>query len=90
MATFHVPEVVRRYSAGVADVDVSGGTVAAVLDEVFERFPDLRLRVLDRDGDLYSYLVLFLDGRELARDGLMETSVPDGATVELVGAAEGG
>ncbi len=87
---FHVSEVVRRYTDHLAEVDVEGATVGEVLENLFGRYPDLRLRVIDRHGRVHPYLILFLDGQELPRATLLDAPAPDGAVLELVGAAEGG
>lgn len=87
---FHVSEVVRRFTDHLSELDAEGTTVGEVLEHVFGRYPDLRLRVIDRHGKVYPYLILFLDGKELPRAGLLDTPVPDGTDLELVGAAEGG
>ncbi len=87
---FEIPGVLRRFSGGLPSIEVRATSVRTALDAVFERFPDLRSRVLDRDGRLFPYLLLFLDGRELPRDGLLDAALPAACALELVGAAEGG
>ena len=69
---------------------VAGETVRDVLDDVFARFPGLRPRTLDPAGRLFPYLLLFRNGAELPRDGLLDASVGPDDVIELVGAAEGG
>jgi hypothetical protein len=43
--------------------EVAGTTVREALDEVFQRNPSLRHRVLDDQGRLRQHLVVFVDGR---------------------------
>lgn len=87
---FHVPEVIRRYSGGVADVVVDGATVRAAVESLLVQHPELRLRMLDPAGRLYPYFVVLRNDRELARATALDESLDDGDVVELVGAAEGG
>lgn len=88
--TFEIPEVLRRYSGGQAQVALDGATVGGVLDALFARFPELRVRTLDPRGRLWPYLLLFRDGRELPRATLLDEPVTGGCVLELIGAAEGG
>ena len=93
--TLHIPRVFRRFTEQTAALTVpfdgSGpGTVRDVLEHAFQRFPELRERVLDRDGHLYPYLVLFRNDETVLRTALEETTLRDGDELELVGAVVGG
>ena len=81
-----IPRVLRRYSGGAEEVDVSGATVAEAFEDLFSRHPDLRLRVLDDGGRLFPYLLVFRNDEAAA----LETEVGGADVLELVGAAEGG
>jgi molybdopterin synthase sulfur carrier subunit len=50
---------------GRADCEVSGSTVAAALQAVFERHPQVRDYVLDEQGGLRKHVVVFVDGVRL-------------------------
>ena len=86
----HVPEVLRRATGGVADIDARGPTVGAALGGAFGAFPRLRALTLDAGGAVFPYLLLCVNGRELPRAGALDRPVADGDIVEIVGAAEGG
>ncbi len=78
--------MLQRYSGGFEEVDVSGATVAEAFEDLFSRHPDLRLRVLDDGGRLFSYLLVFRNDEAASLD----TAVGVADVLELVGAAEGG
>jgi molybdopterin converting factor small subunit len=86
----HVPEVLRRATGGIDEIPSSGASVGAALDGAFAAHPRLRTLTLDADGRVFPYLVLFVNGREVARDAALAAPVKDGDVVEIVGAAEGG
>ena len=90
MPTVRVPSVLRRYSAGEAEVRVDGVTVRAALGALFQRHPDLRPRVLDAAGGLFPYLVLFRNDEALDRATALATKLTPSDVLEIVGAAEGG
>lgn len=52
-------------SIGAVTLDVSGATLAAVLEQVFIRYPNLRGYVLDEQGAIRHHLTLFIDGNAL-------------------------
>ncbi len=55
---------VYRPIVGAKSIEVESGlTVRQVLDLVVARFPDLRDELLDRDGELYPWIPLYLNGR---------------------------
>ena len=88
--TVELPSALERYSDGQTLVQIEAADAQAVLDRLWERFPDLRMRVLDRDGLIYPYLLLFRNGDKLPRTGLDAIPVTDGDRLELVALAEGG
>jgi len=81
-----VPEALRRYSGGVAEVAVEGSTVAEALGALFDGHPGLRPRVLDGRGGVFPYLRLFVN----RAPATLETALRAGDAVEILAAADGG
>ena len=77
-----VPPVLREYAGG-AELDVSGATVAEALAGAPEA---LRVRVLDGQGRVFPYLLLFRNDEATT----MAAQVEPGDVIEIVAAAEGG
>ena len=75
----------RRHLAA-ADCDVSGATVAAALDAVFNAQPQARGYVLDEQGELRKHVFVFVDGR---RAGLADAVRADSA-IHVLQALTGG
>ena len=69
-----------------ADCDVSGATVAAALDAVFNAQPQARGYVLDDQGELRKHVFVFVDGR---RAGLADAVRADSA-IHVLQALTGG
>ena len=88
--TVHLPEFLRRYGGGEADLAAQGATVGDVLADLFRTRPDLRVRVVDAKGALFPFLVLVRNGAELARGDALRATLEDGDRLEIVGGAEGG
>ena len=68
------------------DCDVSGATVAAALDAVFNAQPQARGYVLDEQGELRKHVFVFVDGR---RAGLADAVRADSA-IHVLQALTGG
>jgi molybdopterin converting factor small subunit len=85
-----IPEELGRYAGGQAEVEVDGSTVEAALVALFDRFPELRSRVVGSQGEFHAWTPVFLNGAKLASRGAASTAVADGDRIEVVVLASGG
>ena len=85
-----IPHAISRYSEEETAVAIEGSTVGEVLDGLWERFPNLKSRVLDRSGGFHPYLLLFQNGQKLPRSGFQNLPLAEGDRLEIVALAEGG
>ncbi|TMH86354.1 MAG: MoaD/ThiS family protein [Betaproteobacteria bacterium] len=69
-----------------AACDAAGETVSAVLEEVFEREPQIRGYVLDEQGELRKHVFVFVDGQR-AR---LSNPVRDASEIYVLQALTGG
>jgi molybdopterin synthase sulfur carrier subunit len=89
MSVVRVPPVLRSEAGGVREVEASGETVRELLEDLTERIPALGSKVYN-EGELQSFVNVYVDGEDVrTRDGL-ETPVRDGSTVILLPAMAGG
>jgi sulfur-carrier protein len=89
MSTVRIPPVLRENTGGSRSVDVSGGTVAEALDDLFGKHPALRDRVTER-GELSPFINVYVNDRDVRyRDGLATEIGPED-TVILLPAMAGG
>ena len=85
-----IPHAISRYSDDQTAVHLEGSTVGEVLKTLWERFPKLESRVLDREGNFHPYLLLFHNDWKLPRSGFTDQPVREGDRLEIVALAEGG
>jgi molybdopterin converting factor small subunit len=52
MPTIRIPKPFRRHTGGEANVPAAGSTVGEALDELLQRYPALRSRIYDDNGNL--------------------------------------
>lgn len=59
--------------------EANGATVAEVLGEVFERYPQLRSYLLDDQGAVRKHMAVFVNGETITdRDHLTDAVPPEG------------
>jgi molybdopterin synthase sulfur carrier subunit len=91
MPTVLVPGMLRAEAGGSARLEVGdGGTLAAVLDEIRERWPRLERRIRDESGALRRYVNIYVDGEDCRRSGGLATPVPAGAEIQVLPSVAGG
>ena len=88
--TVRIPTTLRPLTAGAANVNTSGATVAEVLNDLEARHPGLRERVLDSEGALHRFVNVFVDDEDVRFLQGPDTSVPEGSTLAIVPAVAGG
>ncbi len=65
-------------------------SVTDALDTAFERYPRLRLRLFDEQGELRPNVNVFIDGRNIRFEDGLATAVPEAAVVFVLPAISGG
>ncbi len=85
-----IPTQLRAAAGGTAETEVQGATVQEALEDLFERFGELRERMYDDDGSLRRFVNVYLSGEDIRfLDGLA-TPVADGAELTILPAVAGG
>ena len=82
-----IPSQLHAYSGGLSRVEAQGATVGRVLDDLDEKFPGLKFRVIDEQDRVRPHMRLFVSG-EAARD--MGAPIADGDELMIFGALSGG
>ena len=81
-----LPSALHSYT-GQAWVEADGATVADVLDDLDQRYPGIRFRMIDEQGRIRRHIRLFFDG-EIVKE-LSHTLRADGELL-IVQALSGG
>jgi molybdopterin converting factor small subunit len=85
-----IPAALRRYADEQGEIEISGGTLGAALDDLALRLPQLERRLRDETGNLRPHVLVFVDGVGVRGGAVMETPVGDGAEVFVAPAVSGG
>jgi molybdopterin synthase sulfur carrier subunit len=75
---------------GAAEVDVEGGSVGAALGQLEQRYPQIRTRLRDDQGELRRFVNLYVNGEDIRFLSGMDTSLSSGDEVSIIPAVAGG
>ena len=87
MIRVSIPSQLIAYTDGATRVEATGGTVAAVLDDLDRRYPGLKFRVVDEQDRIRRHMRIFIGDSEAK-----QVNVPVSPSSELLifGALSGG
>jgi sulfur-carrier protein len=89
-ATVKIPTSLRSLTDGSAEVEVPAGRLAAALDDLTTRYPDLGERLIGDDGAPRRFVNIFVAEDDIRfLDGL-DTAVEEGQVVTILPAVAGG
>ncbi len=90
MAHVKIPTPLRRHTGGASAVEVQGVTVSQVLQDLQTRYPALRERIWDEQGQIKSHLNLFVNNEDVRFLQGIYTPLREGDVLTLLPALAGG
>lgn len=85
-----IPAPLRSATQGASEVTLSAGTLAEMLAELESRYPEIRVRLRDQDGQLRRFVNLYVNGEDVRFLQGLETSLKAGDEVSIIPAVAGG
>ena len=80
-----------RLAVGEKEVDLGNPrSVSDGLDELVDKYPDLSEQLFDEEGELKSYLNVFINGHNVGNKQGLQTPVEDGDTISIFPPLGGG
>ena len=86
----YIPTPYRQYTGNAARVEVRGGDVQSLVQELEERYPGLRQRLLGPDGGLYRHVNIYVNDQCVEDLQGIRTPLRDGDEVAVIPAMTGG
>ncbi len=65
MSTIRIPTPLRPYTGGNKEIQVQADTVERALQQLLDQFPALKPHLLDEEGQLRSYVNVFLNDTDI-------------------------
>jgi sulfur-carrier protein len=88
VATIWVPSLLQTFTGGESIVTVPGATLREVINNLEPRYPGLRDRLLDDEGELRPEIAAAIDG-ETEHFGMLEP-VRENSEIQFIPAISGG
>ena len=88
--TIRIPTPLRKFTEGKSEVDVEGGTIREVFDDVENRHGGLQEKIFDDAGETRRFINVFVNGEDVRHSQGLDTPVKDGDEVSVVPAIAGG
>jgi molybdopterin synthase sulfur carrier subunit len=90
MVQVKVPTPLRKYTQSAAAVEAQGDTVAALVDDLDRRYPGLKERICDADGQVRRFVNIFVNGEDIRFLQHLATPLKAGDELSIVPAIAGG
>jgi molybdopterin converting factor small subunit len=90
MPTIRIPNPLRPYVQGQAELLVQGATVGAAMEEMVTRFPSFRPHLYKQDGSLRAFVNLFLAANNVKDMQGLDTPLEADDIINLVPSIAGG
>lgn len=90
MATVIIPTPLRKFTNNTARLEVSAATIQQTVDELTLNFPDLKKHLLDEQGQIRSFVNIFVGNDDIRNLQQEKTEVKTDTVISIVPAIAGG
>lgn len=84
-----IPGSLRHWFGGETEYSCQGERISDCIDRLDERFPGVKARLIDSEGNI-SNVLIFLNGDNLRNLDGLTTTVKDGDEISIIPLAAGG
>jgi sulfur-carrier protein len=85
-----IPTPLRPYTENRDSVEVEGNTIGELLNALTQKYPQLKRHLFSEDGNLRSFVNIYVNDEDIRYLDGGNTSVKDGDVVSIVPAIAGG
>ncbi len=90
MATVYIPTPLRRLTGGQARVQVQGGDLRTLIENLDREFPGFKDRLLDEEQNVKRFINIFLNDKDVRQLQGLSTQVGETDEVSIIPAMAGG
>lgn len=88
--TVRIAGPLRQLTEGSVDIDVEAEDVSRCLDQLGGRFPKLKERLWDENGQIHRYINVYVNGDDIRFLQQLSTPLGAGDEVSIIPAVAGG
>ena len=85
-----IPTPLRKFTGDQSDVEVDGGTVGEVVDNLESSYGGIKEKLIDETGAVRRFVNIYVNDEDIRFLDGPETAVKDGDSVTIVPAIAGG
>lgn len=85
-----VPTPLRKFTQGSDEVNVNGDTVLAMLEDLEQKHPGIKERIMDEGGKVRRFVNVYVNGDDIRFLQNVDTALKDGDSISIVPAIAGG
>ena len=85
-----IPTPLRKVTNGEDKADAEGNTVSAIIASLDSQFPGIKSRLCDYNGELRSFVNIYINGEDIRFMDGVESGVDAGDEISIVPAVAGG
>jgi molybdopterin synthase sulfur carrier subunit len=85
-----IPTILRTHTGGAKTVEGSGATLGALVDDLDNKHPGLKNRLITEEGTLHRFVNVYVNDEDVRFTGALDTEVKDGDSVTILPAVAGG
>ena len=90
MATIIIPTPLRKFTNNTARVNIPATNIKGVVNELTLNFPDLKKHLLDDQGNIRTFVNIFVGDEDIRNLQQEQTSIKDETVISIVPAIAGG
>ncbi len=90
MINIRIPTPLRPYAGNQSAVEVKGGTVNEIVQELVQTYPDLKPHLFTEHGEMRSFVHLFVNEDDIRDLQGLDTPVKEGDRLMLIPSVAGG
>jgi molybdopterin synthase sulfur carrier subunit len=89
-AKVRIPTPLRKLTNNEEIVEVSGGTIGAVITELQSRFPGIKERLVDESGSVRRFVNVYVNEEDIRFLQNQDTPIKSGDEISIIPAIAGG
>jgi molybdopterin synthase sulfur carrier subunit len=90
MPVLRIPGLMKSYVDNQTEVPLSGASMRAVMDNLAQQYPAIRVHVFDDKGKIRRYINLFVNGENIRSLQGLDTPVSEDDKLVLLPSISGG
>lgn len=88
--TISIPTALRQYAGGNGSITLAAGSVGQLLSRLVEQHPQLGKQLYSEQGQLRSFVNIYVGDEDIRYLQGADTAVPDGEMISIIPAIAGG